>query len=113
MLYIYSTFEYSQIGAIEEEVHVTRTKTAGKDYLLKAYLNNSGEGGGGGGGQLIAGLQDHKSRGKTSSRKESPDEIFEALSRVSDLNQKLEEAEERISDLSAKVASAPGGGSNR
>ena len=111
MLYIYSTFGYYQIGAIEEEVHVTRTKTAGKDYLLKAYLNNNGEGGGG--GQLIAGLQqEHKPRNK-SSRKDSPDEVFEALSRVSDLNQKLEEAEERISDLSAKVASTPGGANSR
>lgn len=78
------------IDSIEQEVHDTRTKTAGKDYLLNAYL----------------------SQDSTASKTRKPDleataeglhDILEALGKVFKLNEQLQEAEEKMHDLQSQL----------
>ena len=78
-----------QIESIEQEVHDSRTKTAGKDYLLNAYLEES-------------------NGGPTSPRDipECLSEMVDALSKVHGLNEKLEATEERLSDLQGKLTAS-------
>ncbi len=96
-----------QIGAIEEEVHASRTRTAGKDYLLKAYLNNSNSSNSNAESEEE---QQRRRRSKTKTAKNesstTPEclrEMVEALSKVTELNERLEREEEKIGDLSCKI----------
>jgi hypothetical protein len=84
-----------EIDGIEQEVHDSRTKTAGKDYLLNAYLNDSSS-------SSAAG----KKKGKlvrSDSVPECLSEMVEALNRVHGLNEQIEVAEERANDLHHKI----------
>jgi hypothetical protein len=86
-----------QIDTIEQEVHDTRTKTAGKDYLLNAYLN-----------------QDHQKKTKTTGSlqlkshealeaTDSLQEVLDALSKVFKLNEQIQDAEEKANDLQCQL----------
>ena len=85
-----------QIESIEDEVHQSRTKTAGKDYLLNAYLS-----------------QDQQSKTKKDSGVPNPgletttdglQDILEALGKIFNLNEKITEAEEKVQDLESKLS---------
>jgi len=101
-----------QIGAIEEEVHAGREATAGKDYLLRAYLNNScsaDSSEGEGAARLAACVTSSRSSKAALTKAPTKDvpeclrEMTEALSRLHDLNLRLETAEERAGDLDGQV----------
>lgn len=94
-----------QIENIEQEVHNSRTKTAGKDYLLNAYLS-----------------QDHINKQQQQSAvlpatttvlpdpkdikatAEGIQDILEALSAVFKLNEQITEAEEQVSELNQQLS---------
>lgn len=96
-----------QIESIEEKVHDTRTRTAGKDYLLNSYLKYLPE------GQAtnadLSGGSDRSSFGDTLDT--IPDrlhEMLETLTKVSSLNEEIQKAEEKISDLRCQLDGGPG-----
>ena len=93
-----------QIENIEQEVHASRTKTAGKDYLLNAYLESSSDGEK---AKVKVATLPRKSKAKEGASESVPEclqEMVEALSQVSRLNEKLEKTEETLSDLYEKVS---------
>ncbi len=108
-----------QIETIEEEVHASRTRTAGKDYLINAYLDQQNSSSC---GSNLSSDEAHrrgakKKQGKSSKSTERhlsshhtpPErlsEMVEALLRVSEVNSRLEEAEERIGDLNCQMEEA-------
>lgn len=79
-----------QIESIEQEVHQTRTKTAGKDYLLNAYLAQSDK------------------KKDIEATTESLQEVLEALSKICSLNEQIFDAEEKAADLNLKVSNTEG-----
>ncbi len=81
----------TEIDGIEQEVHDSRTRTAGKDYLLNAYLKNS------------PGKSKPASIGRSDSVPECLSEMVDALSRVHGLNEQIELAEEKVNDLHCKI----------
>lgn len=88
-----------QIESIEHEVHQSRTKTAGKDYLLNAYLSQD----------KSKHVQSGSSSSKDTSNKfeataEGIHEILEALGKVFSLNEKITEAEEKASNLESQLS---------
>lgn len=106
-----------QIDSIEQKVHDSRTKTAGKNYLLNAYLENLSDGE----NQVPNGVKPSstssssslsKSKslsqpqlgGKSESVPECVEEMVEALHKVHALNEQLEQAEERLSDLHCQIS---------
>ena len=94
-----------EIDGIEQEVHASRTKTAGKDYLLNAYLKDSSSRSLG----ILAGNSSAKKKKalvKSDSLPECLSEMVEALNRVHGLNEQIEMAEERVNDLNCKIRSA-------
>jgi len=91
-----------QIESIEHEVHQSRTKTAGKDYLLNAYLSQD----------KSKHVQSGSSKADPSSSKieattEGIHEILEALSKVFSLNEKITEAEEKAANLENQLTKSP------
>ena len=114
-----------QIESIEEEVHEARTKTAGKNYLLKAYLENLSDGDDKKKTSSLS--RTHKVNKKSSDKIQQqasasgskrpvvqpvdPDdlvpehmqEMLDVLSRVQLLNDKLENTEETLCDLHCKL----------
>ena len=101
-----------QIESIEQKVHDTRTRTAGKDYLLNAYLKYlPGEGPGD-----VSCSSDKSSFGDA--LEHIPDrlqEMLEALTKVYNLNEEIQKTEERIGDLKCQldVSDQTKGGGNR
>ena len=93
-----------EIDGIEQEVHASRTKTAGKDYLLNAYLKDASPSGRGLG--VLPGPSKKKALAKSDSVPECLSEMVEALDRVHGLNEQIERAEERANDLHCKIRSA-------
>ena len=93
-----------EIDGIEQEVHASRTKTAGKDYLLNAYLKDASPSGRGLG--TLPGPSKKKALAKSDSVPECLSEMVEALDRVHGLNEQIERAEERANDLHCKIRSA-------
>ena len=98
-----------EIDGIEQEVHASRTKTAGKDYLLNAYLKDSSSTPSS--SQNLAILAAHsgvkkKALVKSDSVPECLSEMVEALNRVHGLNEQIAMAEERVDDLNCKIRSA-------
>ena len=102
-----------QIESIETEVHNSRTKTAGKDYLLNAYLSQD---------QINkqtlsqshqAGVQQLPGSLTTASGKdieataEGIQEILEALSAVFKINEQITEAEEQVTELNNQLTVQP------
>ena len=95
-----------QIECIEQEVHNTRTKTAGKDYLLNAYLSQD----------HINKQQQQQSAVVPTTTTVLPDpkdikataegiqDILEALSAVFKLNEQITEAEEQVSELNQQLS---------
>lgn len=79
-----------QIETFEAEVHQSRTKTAGKDYLLNAYLEN---------------LSDSEKGGDKKHVPECLQEMVDALAKVHQINEKLTTTEETLSDLHSQVSS--------
>jgi len=77
-----------QIESIEHEVHQSRTKTAGKDYLLNAYLSQDKS------KQVQSGPSS-----KIEATTEGIHDILEALGKVFSLNEKITEAEEKAANL--------------
>ena len=86
-----------QIESIEHEVHQSRTKTAGKDYLLNAYLSQDKS------KQVQAG-KDPSSSSKIDATAEGLHDILEALSKVFNLNEKITEAEEKAANLENQLS---------
>lgn len=74
-----------QIESIEQEVHQSRTKTAGKDYLLNAYLSHD------------------KKKESLEASAEGLQEILEALTKVIHLNEQITDAEEKANDLQSQL----------
>ncbi len=74
-----------QIESIEQEVHQSRTKTAGKDYLLNAYLSHD------------------KKKETLEATTEGLHEVLEALGKVIQLNDQITEAEEKANDLQSQL----------
>ncbi|TRY74052.1 hypothetical protein TCAL_14143 [Tigriopus californicus] len=100
-----------QIDSIEQKVHDSRTKTAGKNYLLNAYLENLSDGENPvSNGVKPSPLSKSKSLsqpqlgGKSESVPECVEEMVEALHKVHALNEQLEQAEERLSDLHCQIS---------
>jgi prefoldin subunit 5 len=89
-----------QIESIEQRVHDSRTRTAGKDYLLNAYLKYLPEGQQGD----ASCSSDRSSFGDA--LETIPDrlqEMLEALTKVYHLNEELQKAEEAIGDLRCQL----------
>ena len=113
-----------EIDGIEQEVHASRTKTAGKDYLLNAYLKDSSPTAAAAAAAssssasssrslsfLAASAVGHsgvkkKALAKSDSVPECLSEMVDALNRVHGLNEQIEMAEERVNDLNCKIRSA-------
>ena len=88
-----------QIESIEERVHDSRTRTAGKDYLLNAYLKYLPE------GQGDVSCSSDKSS-FSDALETIPDrlhEMLEALTKVYSLNEEIQKTEEAISDLRCQL----------
>ena len=90
-----------QIDRIEQEVHDTRTKTAGKDYLLNAYLNE----------KRSSSASDHEQQPQKDVviLPECLREMIEALGHVHRMNEKLETAENKINDMQCQLSDEVGG----
>ena len=87
-----------QIENIEQKVHDSRTRTAGKDYLLNAYLKYLPE------GQGDVSCSSDKSFGEALDH--IPDrlqEMLDALTKVYNLNEEIQKTEERIGDLRCQL----------
>ena len=97
-----------EIDGIEQEVHASRTKTAGKDYLLNAYLKDSPATSSSRSPGILTGHSGVKRKAlvKSDSVPECLSEMVEALNRVHGLNEQIEMAEERVNDLNCKIRSA-------
>merc|ERR1712223_2241395 len=87
-----------QIESIEHEVHQSRTKTAGKDYLLNAYLSQDKS------KHVQTGSSSKDSSNKFEATAEGIHEILEALGKVFSLNEKITEAEEKASNLESQLS---------
>merc|ERR1712223_2063264 len=87
-----------QIESIEHEVHQSRTKTAGKDYLLNAYLSQDKS------KHVQSGSSSKDSSNKFEATAEGIHEILEALGKVFSLNEKITEAEEKASNLESQLS---------
>ena len=85
-----------QIETIEHEVHDTRTKTAGKDYLLNAYLKDSPQK-----KKAQAALKSDAAIGEAS---ENLKDVLEALSRLVKINDQLAEQEEQAQALEQQLS---------
>lgn len=88
-----------QIDSIEQKVHDTRTQTAGKDYLLNAYLKYLPEGQGD-----VSCSSEKSSLGDA--LENIPDrlqEMLDALTKVYNLNEEIQKTEERIGDLRCQL----------
>ena len=88
-----------QIDTIEQRVHDTRTRTAGKDYLLNAYLKYLPE------GQGDVSCSSEKSS-LSDALENIPDrlqEMLDALTKVYNLNEELQKTEETICDLRCQL----------
>ena len=90
-----------QIESIEEKVHDTRTRTAGKDYLLNSYLKYLPEGQGG--GDVSCGSDRSSFGDALESIPERLQEMLEALTKVYNLNEEIQKTEEKISDLKCQL----------
>ena len=94
-----------QIETIEQQVHDSRTKTAGKDYLLNAYLDT-----------LSASSTDDergavpKHKYPKSPSKQDPSclsEMVQNLNKICTLNERLTRTEEKINDLHNQLGTPP------
>ena len=100
-----------QIESIETEVHNSRTKTAGKDYLLNAYLSQdqinkqtlsqSHQ------GVQLPGSLTAASGKDIEATAEGIQEILEALSAVFKINEQITEAEEQVTELNNQLTVQP------
>lgn len=89
----------NQIESIEQKVHDTRTRTAGKDYLLNAYLKYLPEGQGD-----VSCSSDRSSFGDAlESIPDRLQEMLEALTKVYNLNEEIQRTEEKIGDLRCQL----------
>merc|ERR1712223_1725309 len=86
-----------QIESIEHEVHQSRTKTAGKDYLLNAYLSQDKS------KHVQSGSSSKDSSNKFEATAEGIHEILEALGKIFSLNEKITEAEEKAANLESQL----------
>ena len=87
-----------QIENIEQKVNDSRTRTAGKDYLLNDYIKYLPE------GQGDASCSSDKSFGEALDH--IPDrlqEMLDALTKVYNLNEEIQKTEERIGDLRCQL----------
>ena len=84
-----------QIDSIEQQVHDTRTKTAGKDYLLNAYLKEKRP--------ASSSSDQEQQKQQQQDVPECLREMIEALGQVHKLNEKLESTEDRVNDLQCQL----------
>ena len=104
-----------QIECIEQEVHNSRTKTAGKDYLLNAYLSHDHKQQQQQQQQPSSVPPSNPSASSSSSigkldieaTAEGIQEILEALSAVFKINEQITEAEEQVSELNHQLTVQP------
>ena len=120
----HNRIELETRSALEQRVHDTRTKTAGKDYLLNAYLDSTLSassstedergttasqlvGSGGGGSTSVKYKKSTPGGGRsTSSSKQDPSSLSEmvhSLDRICSMNERLTLTEEKINDLSHQI----------
>ena len=100
-----------QIESFEQQVHDTRTKTAGKDYLLNAYLDTQ---------QLSASSTDDErqqtgakykyNRSPSKGDPSSLSEMVQSLNQICTMNERLQLTEEKINDLNHQIGSGTGPG---
>ena len=105
---------------MEQRVHDTRTKTAGKDYLLNAYLDSTlsasssteDERGttatqlvGSGGSSSVKYKKSTPGGGRSPSKQDpsSLSEMVHSLDRICSMNERLTLTEEKINDLSHQI----------
>lgn len=92
-----------QIESIEEKVHDTRTRTAGKDYLINSYLKFLPDGQG---ACADVSYNSDQSCALGDTLNTIPDrlqEMLDTLTKVYNLNEDIHRAEEKIGDLRCQL----------
>ncbi len=92
-----------QIESIEEKVHDTRTRTAGKDYLINSYLKYLPESQGAVADVSCISDQSSSLGDTLNTIPDRLQEMLDTLTKVYNLNEDIHKAEEKIVDLRSQL----------